>query len=380
MRVPGKSSPGIEKGDNPPARKKGGKPSAALLKSCLFSALLTIGLYYSCTVRPEKFWLFGFSGYLIPPAMLVQLFLLFYCLWKRPVMALIPGLALFLGMRFIQASIGWHYLITEKCNEFKVLSLNAKAFGAMEKPEKRDEAATAEMVKKIKESEADIICIQEMHDFPGNPPYNVVRQLKKAGYRHSFYSVARKHWGSSVGMAIFSKHPILEKQVIRKKEGSNNQIILARIRMGERRISVINMHLQSVALNEQELSGRDENKEWLGRSFSIGKKLKKGFQARASQIDDLLTAARNEGNYLIICGDMNDTPYSNSYLRVRNEFRNSFEEKGKGLGFTFNGPIPFLRIDNQFFARGLRISRFETRRDFEPSDHHATEACYSFAE
>jgi endonuclease/exonuclease/phosphatase family metal-dependent hydrolase len=140
------------------------------------------------------------------------------------------------------------------------------------------------------------------------------------------------------------------------------------------------MHLQSVALREKEFRLARESGEWVDRGLSIGKKLKKGFQNRAGQLDELLKAAAEEGDYVLICGDLNDTPYSNSYLRLRDQYQNAFEEAGRGFGFTFNGEIPFLRIDNQFAGKGFRVSRFDTRKDFPASDHYGTEACYAFKE
>lgn len=322
----------------------------------------------------------GFTGLLVPAFIFLQFILLAYWLWKKPLAALIPGVALFLGMRFIEAGFGWHYLITEKCREFKVLSLNARTFGGMNKKNAVKKEDVEKSINELISSEADVICIQEMHDYPGIRPFNVIRTLKKAGYSQAFYSIAGKHWGSSVGMAIFSRHPMLAKQIILKKEGSNNQIIMARIKLKDRRISVFNMHLQSVALKDKELYNAEEEVSWLDRSFTIGKKLKKGFQHRAGQIDELLAAADNEGDCVVICGDMNDTPFSNAYLRIRDKYRNSFEDMGKGFGITYKGPIPFLRIDNQFYGKGLRVTRYETNRKFPASDHHGTEACYTFSD
>jgi len=379
MRIKGKKEDEAEK-KRPEPRKSGkGKGSFGLLLT-LFFAILTIGFYYSSTIRPEKYWLAGFTGFMIPPAIIIQCLFLAYWLWKKPFFALIPMLALFLGMRFIRASFGWHYLITEKCREFKVLSLNAKAFSAMQKDTINRSVKVPATLDAIIASDADILCIQEMYDFPGVQPFSIIRRLKKAGYPHVFFSVAEKSWGSSIGMAIFSKHPILEKQTILKTKKSNNQIILARIKIGERRISVINMHLQSVALKDGEIHRSIESEEWMDKSLSVGKKLKKGFQIRARQLDELLKAAEEEGDYVLICGDLNDTPYSNSYLRLRDRYENAFERQGKGFGFTFNGEIPFLRIDQQFYGKGLVTNRFDTRRNFPSSDHNGTEACYFFKE
>jgi hypothetical protein len=224
MRVPGKNKlSGQQEGTSPVKRKKV-KAGSFALKVGIVSAILTICLYYACTIRPEKFWMAGFSGFLIPAAICSQMLMLAYLLWKKPLAALIPGLALFLGLRFFQASFAWHYLITEKCHEFKVLSLNARAFGVMQqKNESRKEDVNLSVANLIA-SEADVICIQEMYDFPGIKPFNVARTLKKAGYKHVFYSIARKHWGSSVGMAIFSRHPIIDRKVVLKKEGSTKGV------------------------------------------------------------------------------------------------------------------------------------------------------------
>jgi endonuclease/exonuclease/phosphatase family metal-dependent hydrolase len=380
MRVPRKKPAEIEDKTPKPRQSKSKASGNKLVGISVLLSFFTIGLYYACTIRPENYWLAGFSGFLIPPAIFSQVFLAAFWLWKKPINALIPGLSLVLGLRFIQASLGWHLIITEKCGDLKVLSLNAKAFGAMEHKENRDENLCIHMVENLKNSGADIICIQEMFDFPGRKPFNIVRSLKKAGYKHVFYSIAEKQWGSSVGMAILSRFPIDSKEIIRKKKGSNNQIIMARIRIGKEKLSIINMHLQSVAIKKDELEAPEENDKWLDRGFTLGRKLKRGFQARAIQIDELLKAADSEGNRVIICGDMNDTPYSNAYLRIRDSYRNSFEDKGRGLGFTFNGGIPFLRIDNQFYGKGLKVNRFTTNENFIGSDHYATEACYSFSD
>ena len=380
MRVPGKHQNGNGRDEAAKTRPRKPKAGSAALRLSIFSAIICLLIYYSCTIRPEKFWMAGFTGYLVPVFILLQTILLAYWLWKKSLASLIPGLTLFLGMRFIQAGFGWHYLITEKCREFKVLSLNARAFGGMNNKSEVKKEDVVKTIEALIASEADVICIQEMHDYPGIRPFNVVKTLKKAGYSSVFYSIAGKHWGSSVGMAIFSRHPVLAKQVILKKGGSNNQIIMARIKLKDRRISVFNMHLQSVALKENELAEHDEKLNWMERGFSIGKKLKKGFQLRARQIDELLEGAAAEGDYIVLCGDMNDTPYSNAYLRLRDRYRNSFEDMGKGFGITYKGPIPFLRIDHQFYGKGLRVTRYETKRDFPASDHHGTEACYTFSD
>ena len=51
---------------------------------------------------------------------------------------------------------------------------------------------------------------------------------------------------------------------------------------------------------------------------------------------------------MIVCGDFNDVPNSYAYHTIGNGMKNAFAETGVGLGRTFTGIAPTLRIDNIF--------------------------------
>lgn len=349
------------------------------LRINILSCFFAIGLFYACTIKPESFWLAGFAGFLIPPLILVHFLFLGYWLYRKPVFGIFSFFTLMLGSRFILATFGWHLLQIEPCKQFKVLSFNAKSFGGMNPQGKRDDADSERLISQIVKSDAQIICIQEMFDLPKSKNFNVVDQLKKKGFRYVYFSKARTFkWGASVGMAIFSKYPILTKLALRKKEGSNNQIIRAKIDVDGQNLVIINMHLQSFFIKEDEIDGNQIKDDFWKSVTTLTKKLRVANKARTRQIDLLLASTLDEELPVIICGDMNDTPYSNSYVRLRDSFQNGFEEKGAGFGITYNGKIPFLRIDNQFANNRLRFTRFKTRKDLQGSDHFGTEACYQF--
>jgi endonuclease/exonuclease/phosphatase family metal-dependent hydrolase len=368
-----------------PEKPSRGKPknrqtSVRLLRINLWCSFIALGLYYCVTIRPETFWFAGLAGFLIPPFLLIQLFFLLYWLSKRPFFVLIPLLTLLLGIRFIQSSIAWHFLQTEKCGNLKVLSLNAKTFGGMDKDKQKENEICTEMVKQIFATKADVLCIQEMFDHPKSSIFNVTRQLRKGGYKYIYFSRSgTMRWGASVGVAICSKYPILSKSIIRKRDGSNNQIIRAKIDVEGQHVVVVNMHLQSIFIKEDELGRKNpEGKGYLAQAWGVLQKLKVAYKARTKQIDLLLASTLDEDLPVIICGDMNDTPYSNAYLRLADSYQNAFEKKGRGFGFTYNGKIPFLRIDHQFCNDRLEVSRFSVNKSFTGSDHHGTEACYTF--
>jgi len=364
----------------PKKRKTSSKGNLWLLRLNVFICFLSLTCYYASTVRPEKFWIAGFIIFLIPVVQFVLFLFTFFWLSRKPFFAIFSILTLLLGFRFIQSTFGWHIIKMDPCRQFKVMSFNAKTFGGMDKTKQNENEICSKMVKGFLESKADIICVQEMFDNPRSTTFNTIQKLKRGGYKHIYFSkTGTMRWGASVGMAICSKYPILSRKVIRKVDGSNNQIIRAKIDIEGQNVVVINMHLQSIFINEDELDGKRLKENFWSSASNIAVKLKLAFQARTQQIDELLANTLNEELPLIIAGDMNDTPYSNAYLRVRDSFQNGFEEKGAGFGITYNGPIPFLRIDNQFANNRLKFTRFKVNREILGSDHYATEACYEFA-
>ena len=350
-----------------------------ILRLNILVCFLALAAYYSSTIRPEKFWIAGFTVFLIPILQFILFLFLIFWVSRKPFFAVFSIFTLLLGFRFIQSTFGWHIIKTEPCKQFKVMSFNAKSFGGMNKEESMGEKKCFEMINYLKDSKADIICIQEMFNNPFSKNFNVVERLKKGGYKYIYFSKSGTlKWGGSVGMAICSKYPILSRKAIRKREGSNNQIIRAKIDIEGQTLVVVNMHLQSTFINEQELDKNKIKENFWPSVSKIAAKLKVAFQARTKQIDELLANTMDEELPVIIAGDMNDTPYSNAYLRLRDSFQNGFEEKGSGFGITYNGPIPFLRIDNQFANSRLRFTRFKVNRELKVSDHFPTEACYEF--
>jgi len=368
-----------EEPKSPRRKKTSPRGNLWLLRINILLCFLTLACYYSSTVRPEKFWIAGFTVFLIPVFQFLLLLFLIFWVSRKPFFAVFSILTLLLGIRFIQSTFGWHIIKMEPCRQFKVMSFNAKTFGGMDKEKQGKFEVCTKMLESFQNSKADIICVQEMFDDPKSKTFNVVAKLKKSGYKHIYFSkTGNMRWGASVGMAICSKFPILSRKTIRKKAGSNNQIIRAKIDIEGQTLVVVNMHLQSIFIKEDDLDGNKIKENFWPSVYNIASKLKVAFKARTRQIDVLLASTLDEELPLIIAGDINDTPYSNAYLRLRDSFQNGFEEKGAGFGITYNGPIPFLRIDNQFANQRLRFTRFKVNREIFGSDHFATEACYEF--
>lgn len=368
-----------KEGDSKPVARKASarKSDLYFLRLNILLMLFTLAVYYSVTIRPEKFWPAGLVGFFIPPLLIVNLILLGFWLYRKPLFGIFSAFTLIMGIRFIIGTVGWHFVRLEPCSNLKILSINARTFGGLVPKERADPEASRKLIDQICASDAQVLCIQEMFDNPKSKDFNVIQRLKKKGFKYVHFSKAHTfRWGASVGMGIFSKYPILSRSVIRKKFRSNNQIIRTKIDVEGQSLIVVNMHLQSAFIKEEEVEPETIKGNFISSIRNLVWKIMVANKARSKQIDLLLASTLDEDLPVIVCGDMNDTPYSNAYLRLKDAFQNGFEEKGAGLGITYKGAIPFLRIDHQFANQRVRFVRFETRKDLVWTDHHGTEACY----
>jgi endonuclease/exonuclease/phosphatase family metal-dependent hydrolase len=71
----------------------------------------------------------------------------------------------------------------------------------------------------------------------------------------------------------------------------------------------------------------------------------------------------------LLCADLNDVPNSYTYFTVRGTKQDAFLKKGFGIGRTFSGLAPTLRIDYIFPDNNFRILQFN-RITKRLSDHY----------
>ena len=71
---------------------------------------------------------------------------------------------------------------------------------------------------------------------------------------------------------------------------------------------------------------------------------------------------------IILCGDFNDTPTSYTYKQLSEGLNDSFSNAGLGIGQTYNGKFPTLRIDYILHSPEFELNSFKTT-DVNLSDH-----------
>ncbi|TXN35179.1 endonuclease/exonuclease/phosphatase family protein [Flagellimonas hymeniacidonis] len=178
----------------------------------------------------------------------------------------------------------------------------------------------------IKKEDPDIVCIQE---------HSRIRyqQLRQYPYRSETpYSVPR------TTQAIFSKYRIVRRGSLDLPETINN-IIYADILYRNDTIRVYNVHLQSFNIVPSSETFSEEESE---RNY---KRLIKTFAQQLEQAIIFKKHLETSPYTNLICGDFNNTQFSNVYKTIKGDFNDTFLEKGKGFGRSYNLLGFPIRID-----------------------------------
>ncbi len=212
----------------------------------------------------------------------------------------------------------------------------------------------------IKKADPDIICIQE---------HNRIRhrQLRQYPYRSETPYVS-----SRTIQAIFSKYPIVGNGSLDLPDTTNN-IIYADILYGKDTIRIYNLHLESFKIIPSK------------RAFADGEQSEKNYKRLIRTFNKQLEQAKIFEAHLakspytnIICGDFNNTQFSNVYKIVKGELNDTFLEKGMGYGRTYKlWKIP-LRIDYILTDPIFEVVS-HTNYDEKLSDHYPVMATLRMA-
>ena len=281
-----------------------------------------------------------------------------------------------IGYKFIDRTLAIGKPTSEEKN-FTVLNCNVRIFNVYDHLRDKDYKSSREMLKWVTNFDTDIACLQEFYNSETDSIFFTTRTISKKfpySYTAPFLISTRQFFG----MAIFSKKPIINKGEITFREHSNNQIIFADIQIGKEIVRVYNIHLQSMSIDENDIINSRFNDDSKNKWINILLRYKNGSIQRGRQVDELMKNIKGCPYKVIVCGDLNEPPYGYAYEEISDRLDNAFQKAGNGLGVTYNGKLPFLRIDNQFFDKGLKVNKFTLHKEMTYSDHYPISASYVF--
>jgi endonuclease/exonuclease/phosphatase family metal-dependent hydrolase len=335
---------------------------------------LTLICYLSVFISPDFFWVFGFISLMIPLILVIHLVLLILNIPRIRKAFFFHLAALIVGLAFISAS--YSISSNDKGGKLKVLSYNVRVFNNYSSLRNENYKSSKKMIGWALDNNAQVKCFQEYYNNDKSDIFNVRTQMEKSGWKYHHEKIMLQDKSKAeFGIIIYSKYPIVNKGEISSDEGRFLNSIYADIKIHDDTIRVYNTHLESMAINEENVVSTER----LARSYvDTGYRLKNGFISRARQVKALTAHIKTSPYKTILCGDLNEVPYSYAYFTLRNLLHNAFEKAGNGFGFTYNGKLFFLRIDNQFYSPDISIHSFHTHRNADFSDHFPLTATYSW--
>ena len=341
----------------------------------ILSALLFIVASFSDSVSPNKSVIFSYLGLFFPFFFIINFCLLIFWLFVRKWILFFVILCSFLVCwKPIKHYAPFHPFPVDvpQKNILKVLTYNVMAFGyqnhTLEKPN--------EIIQYISNSEADIVCLQEY--MVGTLTNFLTREKVELAlnmYPYNYIEPLVKGNRYSIGLAIFSKYPLLSSKKIRYDSTYNGSTI-HEIDVNGKKLIVVNNHLESFKLTMEDRSKYADfimnmNAETFDElKVMVQPKLGTAFLIRAEQAEIVAEEIQNsKGDYMIICGDFNDTPISYAYQTVKGSMIDAFAESGNGLGITCNQNYLWFRIDHIIHSPNMKA--YSAKVDsISVSDHY----------
>jgi len=345
------------------------------------AALLSL-LYLTGYIPPTERYNLWFTIFIIPFAMVANTVLLIVAAIRRRRTALFYLLPMMIGLPYLLSTVGIKSYFQRRdpsSSTFTLLNYNISNFGIKESVKTDKTVAVSELYNLLLHPETDIQCYQEFINYPWSKEGNVIKRLTELN-RHFYFSMepVTDHMDySRMGTLILSKFPIVSSGDVLAGEFGFNRVSFVDVVIKSDTVRIINVHLHSMGLGRFDPRVRSQIKEVGRATRTILSKLKEGVFERRRQVVELMHFVEHSPYPVVCAGDFNDMPYAYTYRYVRKYMRNSFEESGKGFGFTYNGgTLRVLRIDNQFYQGRIRSTDLRTRYDLPYTDHFPVQGTY----
>ncbi len=351
----------------------------SIIANIILAVLFLLGCYGG-RLNPQHWWRLGFltlgAFYLL---VALFLFLLFW-LFVKPKWALISIIAILLAYKpitnIIPLRFSSSFVKQKQPGALRIMSWNVEHFDILE--HKTHPERKKEMLDLIEDYQPDVACFQEMvgnDNLPKAINYipAMMQQEGFTGYNYSYESRFDFDAEHHFGIITFSKYPIVLRQTVSNPPFDYNSTFqYTDIVKDADTFRVFNIHLQSLKLTATNLEYIDKpiitDKEDLQKTKKVAGKLKRGFLSRKRQAEAIRVEMDKSPYPVIVCGDFNDVPNSYPYNTIGKGMQNTFAEKGSGIGRTYSGISPTLRIDNIFADKKFTVEQF-TRIPKKLSDH-----------
>lgn len=299
-------------------------------------------------VHPKQNLFITYLGLTLPVLLILCGIMFVYWLCRRKWWTLFPLLALLCNIPFLSSVFQISGGETEPADRpLRVMTLNVRGFVDDNQDDSADNILTY-----LEQEEVQVVCFQEYSDFVSG------RSEKISKYLNSLFP----HQALSGSIAIFSKHPIVKKDYLTFRD-TNNGAQWVDLEIDRQKVRIINLHLQTTGVNSalRQAAKYEENGANISnteKADMVADRMGYEFFRRAEQADMIYDLVKQTPHPVIVCGDLNDTPASYTYRRVKGDLEDGFHTAGKGYMYTYKGAKGMIRIDYIFHSPALKAHQY----------------------
>ncbi|MDE3743602.1 endonuclease/exonuclease/phosphatase family protein [Maribacter polysaccharolyticus] len=322
-----------------------------------------LAAFFMLLASITRFLSWGIFSFLSFPSLflpyLVLVNVLFFLYWglKGKKQVLLPFLILLFGYLSQDPFIKVFDANSEpEEGDIKVLSFNVHGFSGIEG--RKNRIPKEKIIDFINRQNADIICLQEFDS------------RLKGSFSYYPYEFVVLNESDKSPQTVFSKFPIIAKGSLNFPDTGNDALFVDLL-IEKDTLRVYNVHLQSLQVRPRSFK-REATDRLLNR-------LNQSFQKQQEQADMVQEDAAKVAHKKIICGDFNNSQFSSVYHTIKGDMKDSFHERGFGLGRTYVFKFLPFRIDFILTDPELEV-RSHKNFDVRLSDHTPIMASFRLKE
>lgn len=234
-------------------------------------------------------------------------------------------------------------------------------------------------------SDADIVCVQELISVNNSEIPNFTPSLQDSLHKAYPYQAG----DPSLDMKVFSKYPIIYEKGYSYINGNFDprRYTFYKVKIDDRTLTLINVHLMSYVLSDQERQVISGFKSLSGARQSVGElkgsiysKLDFAFKKRKEDARILRETIDHMKGPMVICGDFNDVPESYAWRLLKgDDLKDAYAETGFGPMITYNAHAFWFHLD-QILYRGPLRALWVKKGTLKASDHYPLTAEFEFTD
>jgi endonuclease/exonuclease/phosphatase family metal-dependent hydrolase len=305
------------------------------------AALLLLISYLSAWINPASAVWLALLGLFYPVWLIINLVFVIFWLLNLRRQFLLSLVCILLGWPFFSS----YYQLKGQEKPFdpetsiRVMSYNVRNFNHQGWIPRTDIKNQVERL--IERESPDIVCFQEYMNFANTPK-------TPQGYFQNEQFVYK-----SFGFGLFSKFPIINSKLESFEMGTPSVVhkfAVTDLLIKGDTVRLFNVHLASIKLEFHKYgflkNPEKESQEQIKTDVkTILHRIKTAFVHRGNQMKVLKEKIAESPYPVILCGDINDTPFSYATYQLSRELSDTYKTAGKGFVKTFvTSPLP-LRID-----------------------------------